>query len=197
MVWHWISAGVLAAVLVTAAVCDLARGKVFNWLTYPAIVAGLALGALTGAFGNAAGDAWDGLTDRILGFGFGFGVLLVAYLVGGMGGGDVKLMGAVGALVGWNGLAPYAALHAAFYSFMTAAAVGLVLVVWRGQIWTVLRKLALAVRILPLPKASMDEAVGGDTIHVPFGFAVCVGTLWFLAESLIGTTLWEVLTGLV
>jgi len=197
MVWHWISAGVLAVVLVTAAVCDLARGKVFNWLTYPAIVAGLALGALSGAFDGAGGGAWDGLTDRVLGFGFGFGVLLVAYLVGGMGGGDVKLMGAVGALVGWNGLASHAALHAVFYSFMTAAAVGLILVIWRGQTWTVLRKLFLAVRILPLPKARMDEAVGGDTIHVPFGFAVCVGTLWFLAEDLIGTSLWEGVAGLV
>ncbi len=188
MLWHWISVGVLAAVLVAAAVCDLARGRVYNWLTYPAIVVGLALGAAQGA---AEGDLWDGLADRVLGFGFGFGVLLTAYLVGGMGGGDVKLMGAVGALVGWNGLADYAALHALFYSFMTAAAIGVVLMIWRGQTRTVLRKLLLAVRILPLPKAKMDEAVGGDTFRVPFGFAVCVGTLWFLAEEMLGTSLWS------
>jgi prepilin peptidase CpaA len=195
--WHAISLAVLAPVLVTAAVTDLARGKVYNWLTYPAIAAGLALGALSGAFGDAYADAWDGLTDRALGFGTGFGVLMAAYLVGGMGGGDVKLMGAVGALVGWEGLAPYAALHAVFYSFMTAAATGLVLMVWRGQTRTVLRKLFLAVRILPMPKAKMDEAVGGDTLRVPFGFAVCVGTAWFLAEEWLGTSLWEALSRLV
>jgi prepilin peptidase CpaA len=194
VLWQWISVGVLVVVLVAAAVCDLSRGKVFNWLTYPAIAVGLGLAALRGA---EAGDAWDGLTDGLAGFGFGFGVLLVAYLFGGMGGGDVKLMGAVGALVGWNGLADYAALHALFYSFLTAAAVGLVLMIWRGQTRTVARKLLLAVRILPLPKATMDEAVGGDTLHVPFGFAVCLGTLWFLAEELIGTSLWEAVRGLV
>ncbi len=194
MLWQWISVGVLVAVLVAAAVCDLARGKVFNWLTYPAIAVGLGLAAARGA---AAGDAWDGLTDGLIGFGFGFGVLLVAYLFGGMGGGDVKLMGAVGALVGWNGLADYAALHAVLYSFMTAAAVGLVLMIWRGETWTVLRKLLLAVRILPLPKATMDEAVGGDTLHVPFGFAVCLGTLWFLAEEAAGASLWGAVSGLV
>jgi len=194
VVWHWISVGVLVAVLVTAAVCDLARGKVFNWLTYPAIVVGLALGALQGA---AAGETWDGLTDRVLGFGFGFGVLFVAYLIGGMGGGDVKLMGAVGALLGWSSVTDYGALHAVFYSFMTAAAIGLIRMVWRGQTRTVLRKLLLAVRILPLPQARMDEAVGGDTFRVPFGLAVCVGTLWFLTEETIGLSLWEALSGLV
>ena len=193
MVWHWISVGVLAVVLVAAAVCDLARGKVFNWLTYPAIVVGLGLAALRGL----DGDAWEGLTDGLLGFGFGFGVLFVAYLVGGMGGGDVKLMGAVGALVGWNGLADYAALHAVLYSFMTAAAVGLVLMIWRGQTRTVLRKMFLAVRILPLPRATVEEAVGGDTFRVPFGLAVCLGTLWFLAEEAAGQSLWDALSGLV
>jgi len=192
--WHWISVGVLAVVLVSAAVCDLARGKVYNWLTYPAIAVGLGLAALRGA---GHGSAWDGLTDGLLGFGLGFGVLFVAYLVGGMGGGDVKLMGAVGALVGWDGLADYAALHAVFYSFLTAAAVGLILMIWRGQTRTVFRKLLLAIRILPLPRATMDEAVGGDTFRVPFGFAVCLGTLWFLAEETIGLSLWEALSRLV
>lgn len=194
MLWQWISVGVLVAVLVAAAVCDLSRGKVFNWLTYPAIAVGLALAAFRGA---AVGDAWDGLTDGLIGFGFGFGVLLVAYLFGGMGGGDVKLMGAVGALVGWHGLAEYAALHAVFYSFLTAAGLGVILMIWRGQTWTVLRKLLLAVRILPLPRATMDEAVGGDTLHVPFGFAVCLGTLWFLAEEAAGASLWDALSGWV
>ena len=194
MAWQWISVGVLAVVLVTAAVCDLSRGKVFNWLTYPAVAVGLGLAALRGA---AEGNAWDGLTDGLLGFGFGFGVLFVAYLLGGMGGGDVKLMGAVGALVGWNGLADYAALHAMFYSFLSAAAIGLVLMIWRGQTRTVVRKMLLAVRILPLPRATMDEAVGGDTFRVPFGFAVGVGTLWFLAEEATGLSLWDALSGLV
>ncbi|MBL7139655.1 MAG: prepilin peptidase [Planctomycetes bacterium] len=194
MIWNAIAVGVLAVVLVAAAVSDLARGKVFNWLTYPAIAVGLGLGALAGA---AEGDAWEGLSDRALGFGFGFGVLFVAYLLGGMGGGDVKLTGAVGALVGWHGVAEYAALHAVFYSFLAAAATGLILVVWRGEMRTVLRKLYLAVRILPLPKATVDEAAGPETFRVPFGFAVCLGTFWFLAETWLGTSLWEAVGRLV
>ena len=174
---------VLATVLVVAAISDLRRGKVFNWLTYPAIVVGLGIGAAEGAM---AGDAWGVLGERLLGFGFGFGVLFVAYLFGGMGGGDVKLMAAVGAVLGWPGV-----LHAVVYSFLVAAAIGLILMIARGRTGLVLRRLWLAVRILPLPGAKMDDAVPTDTFRVPFGLAACVGTLWFVAEEMLGGSLWE------
>jgi prepilin peptidase CpaA len=189
MIGQWLSWAVLAAVLVAAAVFDLRRGMVYNWLTYPAIVAGLVLGAVEGA---AAGDTLDGLTNHVLGLGFGFGVLFVAYLLGGMGGGDVKLMGAVGAFVGWP-----AAIHAVFYSFLAGAAIGLIVVIWRGQAGAVLRRMWMAIRILPLPTATLDEATGTPTYRVPFGFAVCVGTLWYLAEKIAGGSLWDLASGVL
>jgi len=185
VIWEWVSLIVLAAVLVAAGVSDLAWGKVFNRLTYPATAVGLALGAAQGA---ADGGAWDGLVDHVLGFAFGFGVLFIPYLLGGMGGGDVKLMGVVGAFLGWES---EGALHAVFYSFLVAAGIGVILMIWRGETRRVLRRLWLAVRILPLPKAGMRDAVPVDTLRVPFGFAVCVGTLWFLTEELAGGSLWN------
>jgi len=181
MTWEHVAWAVLAVVLVAAAVSDLRRGAVYNWLTYPAILVGLALGAFQGA---AAGDTAAGVIDHVVGFGFAFGVLLVAYVMGGMGGGDVKLMGAVGALVGWP-----AALHAVFYSFLVGAALGLILMVWRGRVRIVLRRLWMAIRILPLPTATLDEATATPTLRVPFGFAVCAGTLWYLAEEILGGSL--------
>lgn len=189
VIWELVSVIVLAAVLIVAAICDLRQGKVFNWLTYPAIVAGLALGAAEGA---AAGRAGDGLLNHLFGFGFGFGVLFITYLLGGMGGGDVKLVAAVGAFLGWPGV-----LHGVVYSFLVAAAVGLVLVIWRGETRVVLRRLWMAVRILPLPGAGMDDAVPRATFQVPFGFCVCVGTLWFLAEYYAGGSLLDVVLRLV
>ena len=191
MNWQWLAWGVLAPVLVAAGVCDLRRGVVYNWLTYPAIVAGLVLGAVEGA---AAGDTLDGLTNHAVGLGFGFGVLFVAYLLGGMGGGDVKLMGAVGALLGWR---DWAALEAMFYSFLAGAAIGLIVVIWRGQAGAVLRRMWMAIRILPLPTATLDEATGTPTYRVPFGFAVCAGTLWYLAEELAGRSFYDFVAGLV
>jgi prepilin peptidase CpaA len=191
MIWEYVAWAVLAVVLVAAAVFDLRRGTVYNWLTYPAILAGLALGAAQGA---AAGDTATGLVDHLVGLGFGFGVLLAAYVLGGMGGGDVKLMGAVGALLGWH---DWAALEAVFYSFLVGAVLGIILMVWRGRVRVVIRRLWMAARILPLPTATLDEATGEPTFRVPFGFAACVGTLWYLAEKIMGESLLDVLWRLV
>jgi prepilin peptidase CpaA len=187
--WEWVSRIVLVLVLIVAAVTDLRRGNVYNWLTYPAILLGFALGAVEGA---AAGGVKDGLVNHVMGFGLGFGVLFVAYLFGGMGGGDVKLMAAVGALLGWP-----ATLHAVFYSFLVGAAVGIIVVVWRGQVRVALRRLWTAVRILPLPTARLEEAAAVATFRVPFGFAVCIGTLWWMAEDFFGGSLWNAAARLV
>ncbi len=180
---------VLAGVLVTAAATELKQGKIYNWLTYPAIVAGLALGAVRGAAGGAA---WDGFTQSALGFGFGFGVLFLAYVLGGMGGGDVKLMGAVGAFLAWPG-----ALYGTFYSFLVAAAMGLALMVWRGQTRAVLRRLGVGLRLLTVPGVRIEEAVPPGSLQVPFGLAACIGSIWWMAENAIGRSLWEVVTGVL
>jgi prepilin peptidase CpaA len=82
------------AVLVgmAATVDDLARRQIANWI--PAA-------ALAGGFGWQIGqDGWMGALHALAGAAVGFGVFLVFYLLGGMGGGDVKLMAGFGALLG-------------------------------------------------------------------------------------------------
>jgi prepilin peptidase CpaA len=184
----WASQGLLAAVLVAASFTELKVGKIYNWLTYPAIAAGLAFGVVDVPVG---GSAWDGVVNHALGFGLGFGVLFLAYLLRGMGGGDVKLMGAVGAFLGWP-----AALYATFYSFLVGAALGLVLMVWRGQTRSVLRRLGVAIRLLPVPGVRPDEAIPPGSLQVPFGLAACIGSVWWMVERAFGRSLWDLLAGL-
>ena len=45
-------------------------------------------------------QGWNGIGDGLLAFGIGFGALLVMWLIGGGGGGDVKLMGALSTWLG-------------------------------------------------------------------------------------------------
>ncbi len=71
---------------------DLWHRRISNWTALVALVAG------TGW--NVVLAGWSGLGTAMLGAGCGFSVFLIFYLLGGMGGGDVKLMAGFGALLG-------------------------------------------------------------------------------------------------
>ena len=92
------TAQVWIAILVglAAAADDLARRRIANWI--PAA-------ALAGGFGWQIGQngIWTGSLHALGGAAVGFAVFLVFYLLGGMGGGDVKLMAGFGALLGLPG----------------------------------------------------------------------------------------------
>jgi prepilin peptidase CpaA len=82
---------VLALVLV-AGVCDFRSRRIPNWLTVTA--------ALLGFAANAVTTQLAGLGIAALGLGLAMSVYLPLYLLRAMGAGDVKLMAAVGAIVG-------------------------------------------------------------------------------------------------
>jgi len=76
-----------------ATIDDLARRQIANWIPAAALAAG---------FGWQMGQngLWPGAGYALGGAAAGFGVFLIFYLMGGMGGGDVKLMTGFGALLG-------------------------------------------------------------------------------------------------
>ncbi len=96
---------------------DLWRGTVSNRLTAAGLAAGLVV-----ACANAG---WRGLGSAVAGAALGFAVFLGFYWRGGMGGGDVKLMTAFGAMLGPSGIL-MAALLAAMVGALLAAAMLLV-----------------------------------------------------------------------
>ncbi len=88
------SAQVWIAILVglAATINDLARREIANWIPVAALVAGTAW--------QVSQYGWWGAVLALGGAAAGFGIFLVFYLLGGMGGGDVKLMAGFGALLG-------------------------------------------------------------------------------------------------
>ena len=76
-----------------ATIDDLARRQIANWIPAAALAAG---------FGWQIGKngVWPGAGYALGGAAVGFAVFLIFYLMGGMGGGDVKLMAGFGALLG-------------------------------------------------------------------------------------------------
>ena len=82
----------VAVFTLVAMVSDLRTRTLPNWLTVSGFVIAILFHVIT--------RGWAGLGFALGGFAVGFGILLVLWLIGGGGGGDVKLMGAVGAWLG-------------------------------------------------------------------------------------------------
>lgn len=88
---------VLGCALV-ASITDVSKFKVYNLLTIPCFFSGLVYGVCT--------DGWEGFGFALLGSLFGLTILLVPYLMGGLGAGDVKFVMAVGSWLGATLLLP-------------------------------------------------------------------------------------------
>ncbi len=88
----WIAFGVTSVVALVAAVIDFRRFRVPNVLTFPLCLSGLLFHTIV--------HGWAGLQYSAAGIGLGILALIVFYIVGVMGAGDVKLLAAVGAWIG-------------------------------------------------------------------------------------------------
>jgi Flp pilus assembly protein protease CpaA len=120
---------ILFAALLLAAWTDLRRRVIPNWITYPAIMASLALAVLRLGL--------EGLVDSLLGAAVCGGLLFLAWLAGALGGGDVKLAALIGATFGWAD-----GLYALMWTFTLAAVCMLSLTIWTDGpkgIWRALR----------------------------------------------------------
>ena len=127
-----------------ATIEDLARRTVSNWLSLAALVAGIGCHALAGG--------WMGLGMALLGAIAGFAVFLVFYVLGGMGGGDVKLMAGFGAVLGVSRV-----LEAAFWTALTG---GL---------------LAAAVIGFAAVKSYMRKNATKEPVAIPYAPAIVLG----------------------
>ena len=122
---------------------DLWRRNVSNWIPVAAL-----LGALVA---QTIQSGWWGLANWAGGAAIGFGVFLVFYLLGGMGGGDVKLMAGFGALLG-----PSRLLEAILATAILGGILALAVVLWR----TVRGRLSQQAP----PRAVDGKAVDGNTV---------------------------------
>jgi prepilin peptidase CpaA len=144
---------------VAAVIDDLWRRHIANWI--PAA-------ALAGGFGWQIGmHGWAGALTAAAGTAAGFAVFLVFYLLGGMGGGDVKLMAGFGALLG-----PGQLLTAAIWT----GAVGGILAV--GAIaWKAMRKRGLSAA----ESSELSKEAREREASIPYAPAIALGVWLSLA----------------
>jgi prepilin peptidase CpaA len=105
---------ILLMVIGICVVTDIRKRMIYNKVIFPALIAAFGLHTMFGG--------WSGLGHSLLGFIVGLGILLIPYLLGGMGAGDVKLLALVGALKGiWFVLA--ASVYMALFGAVIAIGV--------------------------------------------------------------------------
>ncbi len=153
------------ALLLVAVATDLARGEICNWLTIPALLLALGTGLAEGGGEGLGLAAWGGLV--------GGAIFLVPFLLGAMGGGDVKLMAALGA---WAGAA--FVLKTAFYACLLGGGWALLAMAKSGQLGAGLLDLGRFVRGLATPGLAAPPPRDLGLAPLPFGLCIAGGAAW-------------------
>ena len=167
---------VLILVVLAAAVYDVRYRRIPNWVS----VSGAAIGLVLNSF---LYRGLPGFLFSLKGLALGFGVYFLLFAIHAMGAGDVKLMGAVGALVGWENW---------FAIFLVTALLGgilaLIVVALRGRVrktfWNVGFILGEMKHGRPayLNREELDVK-SPKSVGLPHGAVIAVGTIFFLALS--------------
>ncbi len=115
-----ISIKMVVLIFLLALVTDFRDHRIPNLLTLPALLGGLMFHAATGGL---TGSLW-----ALKGALFGGALLIIPFALGGMGGGDVKLLAAAGAWLGPHGVG-----HLFIYGALVGALISIVLMARHGD----------------------------------------------------------------
>jgi len=168
------AASLLCAAL--GSVHDLRDRRIPNFITGPAVLAGLALHLALGGPAELGGSALAGLAAG--------GIFLIFFLAGGMGAGDVKLMTAVGCLAG---LPPLQLVMV--WTIVAGAVFALAVAVWRGRLRQTLGNVIVLLEhhgsagLTPHPEINLGNPA---TLRLPFALPIAAGCLVTLC-----TLAWE------
>ena len=151
---------ILAITLLISFITDIRNRRILNIVTFPAMIIGLLYYTVTLGF--------QGFLYSGSGLLIGFSLLLIPYLLGGMGAGDVKLLAAVGALTGTSFV-----LHSFFYTALIGGVIGLILLLKRSGIWNVFKSPTYTLYSL-LNVKGIRKSSG---VTYPYGVAITLGTV--------------------
>jgi prepilin peptidase CpaA len=178
-----ISQVLLLLLVLPAAVFDYRQRRIPNWLVLAGLVCGIALNTF---LYYDQPSTTTGLVYSLKGLGIGFLVYFPLYLLRAMGAGDVKLMAAVGAIVGGYGPWFGVFFFTAVFGGLTAA----VVVLSKGRVHRTLQNLwmiLVSIRYRQAPYATNPELdVSTDQgLRLPHGVIIAVGAVGFMAAKAI------------
>ncbi len=157
---------------VAAAYTDVRWGKIFNTMTLPFALLGLVL--------NTVWGGWEGLLLSLGGIAAGFALWLVSNFLGRiLGGGDVKLLMAFGALLGPKFMA---------LAFVWGALIGGVLAVAvairQGLLLKTLKQMGTSIYLRAAVAEPMEITERAGEVRLPYAIALGAGALVVIAMRL-------------
>jgi prepilin peptidase CpaA len=160
----------LSSILIVAAIIDIRIQKIPNILTFPTMVAGLTYHFVT--------KGWGGLIFSAEGLTIGIAIFLIPYVMGGMGAGDAKLMGAVGAMTGPKGV-----FIACLFTAIAGGIYALIVFLFNIQyLKNFIARSSITVKIfaltrnfIPIPSDEFEKKP-----RLCYGVAIAIGTLFYV-----------------
>ncbi|MBN1512432.1 MAG: prepilin peptidase [Phycisphaerae bacterium] len=157
---------------------DYSQRRVPNWLNASLIVSGF---VVQGVFHGG-----EGLLSGLFGLLLGFGVLIVPWMMHGMGAGDVKLMAAIGV---WFG--PWMTLIAFCVGAVIGGVIAVIMIVSSGRMrcaWANLGTIVVKMtsRETMFGEFGSAKSFGSTSQLLPYGVPLTIGSLIVLAGQVFG-----------
>ena len=156
----------LIIILLIAVIFDIRFHRIPNWLTFPTLIIAIAYHVWTRGFA--------GLVFGFAGLLVGIAVLSIPYLLGGMGAGDVKLMGAIGGFLG-----PKNVLLAFLCSAIIGGLYAILLLALRGKMNEILKRYGTILKTFLLTQKFIyvGPAPQKHAPRVYYGVSIALGTI--------------------
>jgi prepilin peptidase CpaA len=163
----------LLSIMLLAACTDARSGLIPNWLTFPTLVAAPVVHGLVRGPG-ALGAALAGLLVCGL-------VPLLLFRLRAIGGGDVKLLAAAGALAGMR-----VGLELQLASYLLCSVYALLLLAWRGSLLATLRRSLVLAGAAISPRLRARLPASDEMMQVRLGPAVFAASFVTVACARLG-----------
>jgi prepilin peptidase CpaA len=156
---------VISLLSITAAFTDAWRGRIYNWLTLPAIIMGILFWILQ----NGA----TGFQFSLVGVMVGFLILIWMYALKFLGAGDVKLLMALGA---WGG-AKFA-VETAVLSVVLGGIFAFFILLFRGRLLEFISKAYNFILGIMMKEMKITPMKFDRTMKMPFGIPMAIAAVW-------------------
>lgn len=166
----------IVTLLALCAASDIRSNKIFNIVTVPFAVSAVAL--------HTFSNGLDGFLFSTVGMATGIALLVLPYIMGGMGAGDVKLMGAVGSFLGAK-----ATLGAFLFIALAGGIYSLALILIRRDVFKGFfreKLLVLSSMVLMRQYVPIQTESSGQKPRLKYGVAIAFGTMTYLLTKALG-----------